>query len=494
VLTVQISTRTIALAAAAALVTGVTCRLPPRESTATPSSPDAPAAEPSAVAALPSPPPPDAWAADGGRGLHVVLVSIDGLRPEEYLNADAERLAIPTLRALMKRGRYARAVTGTWPTVTYPAHTTLVTGARPNRHGILGNRPFDPLYRNQGGWNWYAESIKADTLWAAARRSGKTTGSAYWPVTVGAAIDDDFPQVWRAKTDEDDKLLRALMVPGLVRDYEARYGALPAEHRTDHERGNAAEFLLRDRHHDLTLVYFTDLDEEQHASGPGSARAHATLERIDTELGRVVAAVDASPDAARTAVVVVSDHGFAPVSQVVRPAVLLRAAGLIDVAGDGTVTGYRAGVLAAGGLAAIYLKDPADHPLRDRVRKLLDAAARDPRNGIRAVVGPEVFEAAGGFAGASFALEAAPGFEFDYALGSELVLPASGLGAHGYVPDDPRMAASLIAAGAGIRPGPPLPVVSMLAIAPTVARLLGVTLADAEASPIGDLLDGQALR
>jgi predicted AlkP superfamily pyrophosphatase or phosphodiesterase len=421
-------------------------------------------------------------------GPHVVLVSIDGMRPDYYTHADAYGLKIPTLRALMKRGTYAERVVGTWPTVTYPAHTTLVTGARPNRHGILANGPFDPTYRNYGGWNWYAESIKADTLWAAARRASKTTGSVYWPVTVGAAIDDNFPQVWRAKQDEDDKLLRVLTTPGLAAACEHEYGALPAEHRTDHERANAAELLVRDRRHDLTLVYFTDLDEAQHARGPGSPEALATLERIDAELARVLRAVDASGDGARTAVIVVSDHGFAKVSTVVRPAALLRAAGLIKVGRDGRVTEWQAGVLSAGGLAAVYLRDPADTALRDRVAKVLAGASRDPRFGIRAVDGPGVFEGQGGFAGASFVLEAAPGFEFEAALSDPPVVASREKGTHGYRPDDPDMAASLIAAGAGIRSGPPLPSLSMLAIAPTVARLLGVTLVDAEAPPIAELL------
>ena len=184
----------------------------------------------------------------------------------------------------MGRGRIALGLTGPFPTVTYTAHTSLVTGASPDRHGILANRPFDPKYENQAGWYWYAESIKAETLWDAARAAGKTTGAVYWPVTVGARIDDNFPQMWRAKVDEDDKLLRALMSPSLVAGYARDYPLLPAEHRTDHERGDAAEYLLRERKDDLTLVYFTDLDEAEHAHGPGSREALATLERIDAKL------------------------------------------------------------------------------------------------------------------------------------------------------------------------------------------------------------------
>jgi predicted AlkP superfamily pyrophosphatase or phosphodiesterase len=419
---------------------------------------------------------------------HVVLVSIDGMRADYYTQADRYGLAIPTLRGLMKRGRYAEGVTGTWPTVTYPAHTTLVTGARPNRHGILSNRPFDPTYQNQGGWNWYAESIKADTLWAAARRAGKTTGSVYWPVTVGAAIDDDFPQFWRAKVDEDDKLLRALTTPGLAEAYAREYGALPAEHRTDAERANAAEFLLRERRHDLTLVYFTDLDEAEHAFGPGSKEALATLEHIDAQLARVLAGIDAAGDRARTAVVVVSDHGFAAVRKVTHPAVLLREAGLIDVSALGAVVRWRAGVVAVGGMAAIFLKDPSNLEDTAKVTKLFDDAARDSKLGIRAVHRQDVSEHEGGFGGAAVVLEAEAGYEFDASFSGAVVGPSTDKGAHGYPPENPDMRASLILEGSGIRPGAPVGIVPMTAIAPTVAALLGVTLKDAESPPLRDVL------
>jgi hypothetical protein len=106
------------------------------------------------------------------------------------------------------RAHLASAVTGVLPTVTYPSHTTLVTGVAPATHGILNNSPFDPLHRNQDGWMWYAEDIKAETLWAAARKAGFVSSSVDWPVTVGAPIAFNIVQYWRATTEDDHKLLR----------------------------------------------------------------------------------------------------------------------------------------------------------------------------------------------------------------------------------------------------------------------------------------------
>ena len=120
------------------------------------------------------------------RGVPVVLISIDGLRPDYILDADRHGLKIPNLRRMIADGAYAKAVTGVLPTVTYPSHATMVTGVSPSRHGILNNSPFDPFGKNLGGWMWYAEDIKAPTLWEAVNRAGFTSSSVDWPVTAAA--------------------------------------------------------------------------------------------------------------------------------------------------------------------------------------------------------------------------------------------------------------------------------------------------------------------
>src|SRR4029078_3450929 len=78
----------------------------------------------------------------------VVLISIDGLKPDYVLEADKHGLKIPNLRRLLAEGAYADGVTGVLPTVTYPSHATMVTGVAPATHGIIANSPFDPFSKN----------------------------------------------------------------------------------------------------------------------------------------------------------------------------------------------------------------------------------------------------------------------------------------------------------------------------------------------------------
>src|SRR5271157_2964208 len=146
----------------------------------------------------------------------LVMISIDGLRPDYVTAADAHGAKVPNLRRFMKEGAYAEGVTGVVPTVTYPSHTTLVTGVWPATHGIWGNTTFDPLQKNYQGWYWYAEDIRAETLWDAAAQAGRTTANIQWPVTVGAKITWNIPEVWRAGTAEDAKLIRAVSTRELL--------------------------------------------------------------------------------------------------------------------------------------------------------------------------------------------------------------------------------------------------------------------------------------
>src|ERR1700716_3484300 len=116
----------------------------------------------------------------------LILISIDGLPPAYLNSADKYQLKIPTLRRLMAAGAHAESVRNVMPTVTYPNHTTLITGVAPARHGISSNTVFDPLGASDGGWYWYARDIKAPTLWDVVHASGKTVGNIAWPVSVGA--------------------------------------------------------------------------------------------------------------------------------------------------------------------------------------------------------------------------------------------------------------------------------------------------------------------
>src|SRR5476649_1461280 len=146
----------------------------------------------------------------------VLMISIDGLRSKDVTYA-SRGMNLPNLRGLMKDGAWADGVRDMLPSVTYPNHTTLVTGVSPAIHGIAGNLTFDPLGKNMEGWYWYAEDVKVPSLFDAVHAKGAVSLAFSWPVTAGSlSITDNIPEYWRAYTSEDIKAVRAVSTPGLA--------------------------------------------------------------------------------------------------------------------------------------------------------------------------------------------------------------------------------------------------------------------------------------
>ncbi len=438
-------------------------------------------------------------AATAAQARPVLLISLDGLRPADVSDAAARGLKVPNLRRFMAEGSYADGVIGILPTVTYPSHTTLITGAAPARHGIVNNLTFDPTQINREGWYWYAGDIRVPTLWDAAHGARLTTGNIHWPVSVGArGIDWNLPQIWITGHGDDAKLLAALASPGLLSELEATEGPYAAgiddSIDGDETRGRFALRLIALHHPDFLTVYLTGLDTMQHHAGPDTPEAHAVLERLDTIVGRLVAAEQAAhPD---VAVAVVSDHGFAHVTRALNlwrgfiDAGLVRGADAGPLRGGWKITAWDAVPWISGGSIAVVLARPDDAALKVRVAGLLARLKSDPHNGIANIITRDAIGRAGSNPQADFYLDLADGFMALPWRGPDLPLvmdPAPYKGMHGYFPADPRMRSTFLVMGAGLPKGRDLGMIDMRAIAPTLATLLGVKLAGAElaAIPLG---------
>jgi predicted AlkP superfamily pyrophosphatase or phosphodiesterase len=426
---------------------------------------------------------PAAPHAHGHLAHKLVVVSIDGLMPDAYLDPDAHGLAVPTLRKLVAGGAAAR-VHGVMPTVTYPSHTTIVTGVAPRVHGIVTNEPLDPLGKNHDGWRWYAEDIKVPTLYGQVEASGGTAALIVWPVTVGAKASVVVPEYWRAGGPDDQKLLRALSTPGLL-DEVAKSAPDLWKHLTppdieDESQFAIARHVLATRDPDLMLVHAFHLDDMQHAHGPWSPEAKATIEAADRELGLLLDDLQQSPDWPQTTFVVVSDHGFRAIAHHLRLGAANAAHGLVETDKDGAPTKAHVGAVASGGTAYIYLLDPA------RAGDV-DAAIAELGDHVAKRLSHDEIVAAGGDPEASFALVAAPDSAFTLErTGAPVGDLDATAGTHGWPPDDPEMAASFIAFGPGV-PHASLGTIEMTDEAPTFAMWLGVPLPDATGKPIAGL-------
>jgi predicted AlkP superfamily pyrophosphatase or phosphodiesterase len=400
----------------------------------------------------------------------LLVISIDGMRPDYVLKADEHGLKIPHLRRLLKDGAHATGVRGVLPTVTYPSHTTILTGVWPVKHHIYSNVVFDPFDRNLAGWTWYAEDIAVPTLWDAASQAGLITGSVSWPVSVASpGIRYNVPEYWRASKfpGEDLKLLRALSTPGLMAEIEKEAGPyvtdLDDAEQGDRQRTRYAAAILRNKRAQFMTVHLASLDHLEHGYGPFSPEANATLEKVDAEVGELEAA------APNSIVCVLSDHGFTRTDHSFNIIAPFVEEGLITMTNK-KVTDWKAYPDLEAGSAAILLKDPNDGVTRAKLEKLLSRLAADPKNGIAKILDTKQIAQFGGRPDAAFWVDMQSNFSV---VATDR--PNKVGGTHGYAPSNPQLLASFFIAGPKIKPGVDLGEIDMRSIAATLGQAMGLS-------------------
>lgn len=364
----------------------------------------------------------------------LIVISVDGLDHRYLRDANTLGLKIPNMRKLAREGEWADGVIGVFSTVTWPSHTTLITGRRPDEHGIRGNR----RPREEGGdYYWTADLLKSRTLWQAARDAGIKTAAITWPVTVGAAIDFNLPEAFARRQGGwmDLATIRAKSTSGLVEKIIAFDQSFDQEWMDDRTRALATVYLLKKEAAGLILLHFVDHDAVAHEHGPFTPEAHAELERTDRYIGEILRAAPKDATICLTA-----DHGFERIDRMINAA---------------RIPGAR----AAGGLLLV----------KDRNSSRVDGVGREvPRE--------EVSRFAPFLTDFEAAYEPAPHHQFTFNLSSDqLYLPPQEKGNHGQWPLRANYRSTFVLRGPGIRAAK-TPEMDMLAIADRLAGVLGVRL------------------
>lgn len=259
----------------------------------------------------------------------LLVISVDGLDWRYLRDRDAMGLSIPNIRKLMARSEIADGVTGVWPTVTWPSHTSMLTGVRPAEHGILANAggPPDPALSY-----WSVNKIKVPTLTQCLVASGRTVGAVNWPVTVDAKINWNLPEVYARRNGDSSDMdtVERFGTPGLVAEIGHAYPSFPQAWLDDRSRALATIYLLKQKHPDLLLLHFAELDSEEHEDGPFTPHAKAVVERTDELIGDVLKILPKDYDLA-----LVSDHGFERIDHIAGLKAMMAADG---VTGESVVT------------------------------------------------------------------------------------------------------------------------------------------------------------
>jgi predicted AlkP superfamily pyrophosphatase or phosphodiesterase len=407
------------------------------------------------------------------RPSRLVVLSVDGMRPDFYRRPEEFGLKIPNLLELVKWGASAEAVESIYPTTTYPAHATLVTGVPPRAHGIYSHlASLDPTEKARP-WCWFAGVLRVPTLWDVARATGRKTAAISWPVSAGAAIDYNIPEIWDPTTADphrDFATAARHSTPGLFPEVLEVLRPMLAAATPDRLRSEAALYLWSRYRPDLLLVHFVHYDQLAHQLGPTSPQALAAIDRADEEVGRFRESFSEGESAT---LVILSDHGFAPVEKEAAPLSVLTEEGLFDREADGTPKLGKLGAIHAGGCFAVYwLEEPSatDRASLQRVvERLIEAGT------VEEVVDRARLESLSADPDAELIIDAAPGVYFSDRLEGPLVRDSTeDRGTHGQLPTRPGLEASFIVAGADVSGGRNLGRMTLTQVAPTLARLLGL--------------------
>jgi len=217
-----------------------------------------------------------------------ILISIDGFAAD-YL----DRGITPTLSALAARGASA-PMTPSFPTKTFPNHYTLVTGLRPDHHGIVSNNMLDPrrpeVTFSLGNASqsldpfWWDE---AEPLWVTAERAGVRTATMFWPGSE-VAIRGQRPSDWQRFDQNVTNRQRVETVLDWLR-------------------------RPRDVRPAFVTLYFDTVDTAGHRFGPDSAEVNAAIAEVDAQIGYLVEGL--AQMGRRANIVVVSDHGMRAIDE-----------------------------------------------------------------------------------------------------------------------------------------------------------------------------------
>lgn len=380
----------------------------------------------------------DPSVASGDAPATLLLVSLDGVRPDALGRGDT-----PTLDALARDGVQAW-MRPSYPSLTFPNHYTLVTGLRPDRHGLIHNAMHDPMLGDfrlsdrdaVGNSDWYADG---EPVWVTAERAGLPTATLSWPGSE-AAVRGIRPTRWFPFDDTRSIEVRIDTVLGWLQEPP---GTRPR----------------------LATLYFEQPDKAGHDHGPSSAAYRQAIREVDAALGRLVDTLRARGTLAQVNLVIVSDHGMADVPD-----------GQV-IAVESMATREEARIVSTGQVIGV-VPNPG-HEARVAARLLGAHAQYDcwrretmpPRwaFGTHPRVPPIV-------------CQMHPGWD---AIPAEAIArrPARTRGSHGYDPALPEMRAMFVAHGPAFRRGVVLDGFDNVDVYPLLTRLLGLTPAEHDGDP-----------
>ncbi|WP_203641355.1 alkaline phosphatase family protein [Levilactobacillus andaensis] len=418
----------------------------------------------------------------------LVVISLDAMGSRDL---DEHLAELPNLKRLVVTGTRVRQVRGIYPTLTYPSHTTIITGQYPVKHGIINNTKLQPQ-RQSPDWYWYQRDVQEPTLYDLVRQQHHKTAAFLWPVTAGSRITYNLAEIFpnRIWTNQVLVSLKASSPAFLLR-MNQKYGHL----RRGIQQPELDDFItacavdtLTTKKPWLTLIHLVDMDSMRHRYGVRSDEAMAALKRLDARVGKLIDATIAAGTFAETNFAILGDHYQINVDHMIHLNQLFAQKGWLTPTAEGTVKNdWHVWAKSCDGCTYIYTRKFAD------TQNLLRLIKETP--GVATVIDGAAAAKRGADPHCQFMVEAQAGYYFTDETNRPAVVeavdpdslgqPDRYHGVHGYDPDKPDYFTTLVLNGPAVKENHLIERASLIDEAPTFAKLLGVR--------FPETLPGQAL-
>ena len=429
---------------------------------------------------------------------YLIVISFDAVSSD-----DIDKLEkLDNFKYLMDNGSVIKNVESVYPTLTYPAHATIMTGMYPKNHGIINNtlNKFSDINPN---WYWYRKYIKTKTLYDLASEKGLTTAALLWPVAGRSRINYNLAEIFAPKPWQNQLVMSALA--GSLKyqlDLNKRFGHLrnglsqPALDNFVHE---SVKYTIDKYKPNLLLIHYTDVDTNRHYHGYNSNEANDALLRHDKRLGEIIKALKEANIFEESTIVALGDHSALDGDYMIRLNSLFRENGLLEVNKKGIITSYKAVAKNCDGSSYVYLKDKNDTDTYKKVKELLENLKNSDKSPIDFILNSKEAEDEGADPNCSFMVEGNLNYYFvDEALGKVIEkvkesevgkVPHRTKATHGYHPKKPNYNTFFMAFGKGIKKGVQIDGGKLINHGPTLAKILGVDLGKTDGEAEERILD-----
>lgn len=430
----------------------------------------------------------------------MIILSFDAVGAEDL----SILKKLPNFKRLMEQGALCEQVESVYPSITYPAHTTIVTGKKPCRHGVINNTCFQPE-REKPDWMSDRGFIRGTTLYDEALKRGDRVCSLLWPVTGKSGITYNLPEIHAVRPWQN------LMIKTIA-DGSACYilGLLPhalkelrgtREPELDNFLEKAAVDTILKYNPELLMVHFLDVDSHRHQLGLKHPEIRRALRRLDGRIGTVLEALDRTKagychSMEDTTTVILGDHYQMDCHTVLYPNYLLKKHGLLKTDEKGRLTEFQAVAKNCDGSCYLYLnpmirKNP---DMTAKVTQKLTIAFQELSFGISRIFSTGEAAEYGADDTCVMMLEAKDGYYFlddheTLTRSVEDVTRHQMRATHGYLPDLLKYQTFFLASGYGVRKGGTCSGMKLWDEAPTLAQIMGLELPDTDGCVRTELLE-----